>query len=287
MAATSFRSVVTTGETLVVPGVFDGLSARLAQRVGFSTMFIGGFPVVGTRYGVPDIGLKGLGEISTAVRDILGASTLPAFVDMDDGYGDAKCAVHALHTYELMGASAIMIEDQQWPKRCGHLDGKRVVPMEQHAEKIRAVCTERRNSDTFIVARTDARAPLGLDEALRRGEAYVKAGADALFIEAPQNLKEFEIIGRSFDVPLLANPLEGGKSPVLKPAEYGELGLNILVYGLHMLIRVAKVMEDSLRDLKSGAFAMSYEETAMPFSDYLDVVGLPGWQAIEKRASES
>ena len=282
----SFRSIVASGETLVVPGVFDGLSARFAQQVGFSTIFIGGFPVVGTRYGVPDICLKGLGEISAGVRDILGATTLPAFVDMDDGYGDAKCAVHALHTYEQMGASAIMIEDQLWPKRCGHLDGKRVVAMEQMVEKVRVVCTNRRNSETFIVARTDSRAPLGLDEALRRGEAYLRAGADALFIEAPQSLEEFRIIGRSFNVPLLANPLEGGKSPVLKPAEYRELGLQVLVYGLHILMRVAKTMHDSLADLKSGAMAMSYENTAMPFGEYLETVGLPGWQEIEKQSAK-
>lgn len=280
----TFRSLVQTGKGLVLPGIFDGLSGRLAQRAGFEAIFIGGFPLVGTRYGVPDIGLKGLADIRAGVSDILDACELPAFVDIDDGYGDAKNAVHTLHSYERLGVSAVMIEDQRWPKRCGHLDGKQVVPTEDMVAKLRAMVSERRDPETFIFARTDSRAVLGLDEALRRGEAYLRAGADGLFVEAPQSIEELQRVGREFNVPLIANPLEGGKTPILMPQEYHELGFQVLPYGLHLLMRVAKTIKDSLDDLHSRAMKMDYASTAMSFPDYLDAVGLPQWQGVEERS---
>ena len=173
---------------LVVPGAHDALSARLIQKIGFETYFIGGFPAVGARYGVPDVGLKGFGEISAAVRDIMSACDLPVFVDGDDGYGDVKNVVHTVQTYERMGVSAILIEDQQWPKRCGHMVGKKVVPTEMAEAKIKAACSERLNTETWILARTDARAVYDLDEAMRRAERYIRAGADGIFIEAPRSI---------------------------------------------------------------------------------------------------
>ena len=173
---------------LVIPGAHDALSARIAEACGHDCLFIGGFPVVGVRYGVPDIGLMGFGEISAAVRDIMSACDLPAFVDGDDGYGDVKNVVHTVQAYERMGVSAILIEDQQWPKRCGHMVGKKVVAAEVAEAKIRAACSERINPETWILARTDARAVYDIDEAMRRAERYVRAGADGIFIEAPRSI---------------------------------------------------------------------------------------------------
>ena len=170
---TSFRQIIDKAvkdkRFLVVPGAHDALSARLIQKIGFETYFIGGFPAVGARYGVPDVGLKGFGEISAAVRDIMAACDLPVFVDGDDGYGDVKNVVHTVQTYERMGVSAILIEDQQWPKRCGHMVGKKVVPIELAEAKIRAAASERINPETWILGRTDARAVYDLDEAMRLG----------------------------------------------------------------------------------------------------------------------
>ena len=163
--------------------------------------------------------------------------------------------------------------------------GKQVVPTADMVNKVRAMVAERRIADTFIFARTDARAVNGLDDALRRAECYLRAGADGLFIEAPESLDELARIGRSFDVPMIANPLEGGKTPILKPAQYHALGFQILPYGLHLLMRVAKVMQDSLRDLYSQAMEMDYASSAMPFEEYLDVVGLPQWHGVEERNS--
>jgi len=158
----SFRQIIDQAvadhRILIVPGAHDALSARLIQRIGFETYFIGGFPVAGARYGLPDIGLNGFGEISAAVRDIMAACDLPVFVDGDDGYGDVKNVVHTVQAYERMGVSAILLEDQQWPKRCGHMVGKKVVPTELAEAKIKAACSERINPETWILARTDARA---------------------------------------------------------------------------------------------------------------------------------
>ena len=163
---------------LVIPGAYDALSALLIERTGFDCMFVGGFPVAGARYGVPDIGLAGFADIAAAVRDIIAACEVPVLVDIDDGYGDVKNAVHTVQAYERMGASAVFLEDQAWPKRCGHMAGKKVVPAEVMEAKIKATMAERLDPETLICVRTDARAVLGFDEALRRAERYVRAGFD-------------------------------------------------------------------------------------------------------------
>jgi 2-methylisocitrate lyase-like PEP mutase family enzyme len=280
---TSFRQVINKAvkdkRFLVVPGAHDALSARLIQQIGFETYFIGGFPAVGARYGVPDIGLKGFGEISAAVRDIIGACDLPVFVDGDDGYGDVKNVVHTVQTYERMGVSAILIEDQQWPKRCGHMVGKKVVPIELAEAKIRAACAERLNPETWILARTDARAVYDLDEAMRRAERYVRAGADGIFIEAPRSIDELKRIGSAFDIPQICNPLIGGHTPILSMEELGALGFNAAVLGLDTLMHAAKAVEAVLLDMKSGRFA--HRNDGMDFEHYKQVVGYDKWEGID------
>ena len=281
----SFRQIIDKAvaekRLLVVPGAHDALSARLIQKIGFETYFIGGFPAVGSRYGVPDVGLKGFGEISAAVRDIMGACDLPVFVDGDDGYGDVKNVVHTVQTYERMGVSAILIEDQQWPKRCGHMVGKKVVPTDVAEGKIRAACSERINPETWILARTDARAVYDLDEALRRAERYIRAGADGIFIEAPRSVDELKRIGRAFDVPQICNPLIGGHTPILGMGDLGALGFNAAVLGLDTLMHAAKAIEAVLLDMKSGAFARRND--GMNFEDYKKVVGYDKWEGIDAR----
>jgi len=282
---TSFRQIIdrTVKEKrfLVVPGAHDALSARIIQKLGFETYFIGGFPAVGARYGVPDIGLKGFGEISACVRDIMAACDLPVFVDGDDGYGDVKNVVHTVQSYERMGVSAILIEDQQWPKRCGHMAGKKVVPLEIAEAKIRAACGERLNPETWILARTDARQVNGIDDALRRAEAYVKAGADGIFIEAPQSIEEMKRIGREFDVPQICNPLMGGHTPILGMEELAEIGFNCAVLGLDTLMHAAKAIETVLIDMKSGAFKRRND--GMDFEDYKRTVGFDDWASVDER----
>ena len=217
----TWKQLLARDEPLLLPGAHDALSARLIERAGFDAYVIGGYALVGSRYALPDLGLAGFGEMSAGMRDIMSATRLPVLVDCDDGYGDAKNAARTLRAYEAMGVSAIFMEDQKAPKRCGHMAGKDVIDAETMATKLRAAVAARQNPDTFIVARTDARAVHGLDEALRRGELYLKAGADGLFIEAPQSMAELERVGRAFQgVPQLANMVEGGgMTPVIPPTE--------------------------------------------------------------------
>jgi 2-methylisocitrate lyase-like PEP mutase family enzyme len=277
----SFRTVLNAEHPLILFGAYDALSARLIERAGCAACFVSGFSVVGARYGVPDLGLRAFGDISAAVRDILQATSLPALIDIDDGYGDVKNAVHTVQSYERMGASALMIEDQTWPKRCGHMVGKSVVPQADMEAKVRAVVGERIDPNTFIIARTDSRAVLGLDEALRRAEAYLLAGADGLFIEAPESVEEMAIIGKNFDLPLLANPLEGGRSPILTPKEYGELGFGIIGYGITLVLRAAAAMQTAIGDIRAGRFGAP--QNSIGLDQFKDIVGFADWSRIEDK----
>jgi 2-methylisocitrate lyase-like PEP mutase family enzyme len=280
MTKKTFRDLLAADGPLVLPGAHDALSARLIKQAGFAGYFIGGFPVVGARYGVPDIGLKGLGEISAAVADIVAACDLPVFVDIDDGYGDVKNAVHTVHTYERLGVAAVQIEDQQWPKRCGHMAGKSVVPAEEMAAKVRAIQQEKMNPDTFLWARTDARGPLGLDEALRRAARYLRAGADGIFVEAPRTLEELERVARAFDVTQAANPLEGGVTPILPPDELYQLGFKVTIYGINLVLHATRTMQLVLEDIRMGHLAMQGKGAS--FKEFVSAVGFDEWARIDK-----
>jgi 2,3-dimethylmalate lyase len=277
----TFRELVASERPLVLPGAHDALSALLIKQAGFKAYFVGGFTVAAVRHAVPDIGLLGLGEFSAAYRDIVAASDLPVLVDADNGYGDAKNVVHLVHTYERLGVQAIMLEDQATPKRCGHIAGKVLVPTAEMESKVRAACSERMNPDTFIIARTDAREVHGLDEALRRAERYARAGADGLFIEAPTSVDEMQRIGRAFDLPQLANMLEGGRTPILQPAELEELGFRMPVYGLSLLMRITKVMQDALADIRSGELRLF--GSGVSFDAFKQAIGLAHWADLEDR----
>ncbi len=276
----TFRQLVQSERPLVLPGAHDALTATLIRQAGFKAYFIGGFPVAGVRYGLPDIGLLGAREFLEAYRDIMQANPTPVLVDADNGYGDVKNVVHTVHQLERIGAQALFFEDQVSPKRCGHIAGKALVSTQEMAAKIKAAASERLNPETFIIARTDAREVYGMDEALRRGEAYVKAGADALFIEAPTSVEEMALIGRTFDVPQLANMLEGGRTPILKPAELEQLGFRIVIYGISILMRYVKTIQETLADLKSGELKLS--GTGVSFNEYKQLIGLDEWTRIEE-----
>jgi 2,3-dimethylmalate lyase len=276
----SFRQALKQQSLMVLFGAYDALSARIIEQTGSNAVFVSGFSVVGARYGVPDIGLRAFGDISNAVHDIVNAISIPALVDADDGYGDVKNVIYTVQTYERMGVSALMIEDQRWPKRCGHMSGKSVVPLQEIAAKIRAATCERLDPETFIIARTDARAVNGIDDALRRGERLLEVGADALFIEAPESVDELALIGRTFDVPLLANPLPGGKSPILSPREYADLGFDIVCYGITPLMYAAGAIQARIVDIMSGRFELAKHE--MTFSDYKKLIGLPTWDDVDE-----
>jgi 2-methylisocitrate lyase-like PEP mutase family enzyme len=266
---------------LVLPGAFDAISARLIKRAGFKAYFTGGFPTIGARWGLPDIGLVQFGEISSAVRDIVAVSDLPVLVDGDNGYGDVKNVVHVLHGYERLGVAAIMFEDQVAPKRCGHMAGKDVIPAAEMEAKIRAAAQSKMKPDTFILARTDARDVHGLDEAFRRADRYLTAGADGIFIESPHDVGELELIGKKFDAPQMANMLEGGRTPILTPAELAELGFEIAIYGISLLMHSVHTMQGVLAKLARGD--LSFIGQGVGFEEYKTIVGFDDWAKVEDR----
>lgn len=266
---------------LILPGAHDALSARLIESIGFKAYFIGGFPVVGVRYGVPDLGLLGLGEIGPAVHDIVRANGLPVLVDGDTGYGDEKNIVHTLNYYESIGVDGVMFEDQAWPKRCGHIYGKVLVPAEEAARKIRAASNEKSNPGTFILVRTDAREVYGLDEALRRGEMFLEAGADGVFIESPMDLDELAKVGAAFDVPQLANMAEGGRTPILPPDELAEMGFEMVTYGISAMLHAAKAIQGIYKQMAEGK--VEFAGSALSFSEYNALVGFDYWSEIENK----
>ena len=279
----TWKELLARAEPLLLPCAHDALSARLIERAGFSAYSVGGYALVGARHALPDIGLAGFGEISAGVRDIMAASSLPVLVDCDDGYGDVKNVAHTVAAYEAMGVSAVFIEDQRAPKRCGHMAGKAVIDAPVMAAKLRAAAAARRNRDTFLIARTDARAVHGLDDALRRAEIYLKAGADGLFIEAPQSIEELARIGRTFQgVPQLANMLEGGgRTPLLPPDELFGLGFAMVAYPTTLIFRVARTIEKALADLKAGRPATG--DDGVGFETFKDITGLEHWAELERR----
>ncbi len=278
-----WKTLLARPEPLLLPCAHDALSARLIERTGFAAYSIGGFPLVGARHALPDIGLAGFGEMYAGMRDILAASSLPVLIDADDGYGDIKNVTRTIRAYEELGASAIFIEDQRSPKRCGHMAGKEVIEAETMAMKLRAAAQARRNPDTFLLARTDARAVFGLDAALKRAELYLSAGADGIFVEAPQSEGELERIGRVLKgVPLLANMLEGGRTPLLAPAELLRLGYSMIAYPTTLIFRVARTMEKALAELKSGRLTLAGE--GVDFEEFKQITRFADWAAVEDAA---
>jgi 2-methylisocitrate lyase-like PEP mutase family enzyme len=277
----TWRALLAAHRPLVLPGAHDAFSARLIEAAGFSAYFIGGFPLVGARFALPDVGLVGLGEMAQAIRETMQGSSLPVLVDIDDGYGDVKNVTRTMRIYDEMGVSAVHLEDQMAPKRCGHMAGKILVSVEAMEAKIRAAAAARTNRELFIVARTDARDVEGLDAALRRAERYLKAGADGLFIESPRSVEEMEVIGRAFDVPLLANMLEGGVTPILSSRQLADLGFAMVIHGITLLMRAARTMRETLADLRQDR--LDPGKAGVSFEDYKSLVGFSDWARVEDR----
>ena len=279
----SWKKVLKGKGPLMLPAAHDALAARVIAHAGFRAYQIGGFAYSGSRFGYPDIDLIHFAEIAAGVRDIIAASGLPVLVDIDDGYGGITNVTRTVRGYEAIGASAMFMEDQVAPKRCGHMAGKEVVPAEVMEKKLRAALAARQDPETFLIARTDACAPLGIDEALRRAERYLKAGADGIYVEEPTTVEELEKIGRTFKgVPQVANMLEGGgKTPWLSPEELHGLGFAMILYPTTILFRVTRAIERALEDLKAGRQMAAGE--GVDFQHYEEIVGLPEWRAIEDR----
>jgi len=281
LSRTPWRQVLNDFAPLVLPSAHDALVARIAERVGFRAIQVGGFSLSATLSAAPDIDLEHFGEKSAVAQRVIHATSLPVLVDGDDGYGDAKNVTRTIQEYEALGAAAIFIEDQAAPKRCGHMSGKQVIPRKQMVDKLRAACAARSSPDFFIIGRTDAIGVNGLDDALRRGEAFVKAGVDGVYLEGARTVAELKKIGRTFEgIPLVTSLLEGGgKTPILPPAEMHQLGFSMLLYPSTVLFRMARVVEHALIDLRDGKPMPPDESCTM--TEFEDIVDLKRWVSIE------
>ena len=271
---------------IVAPGVYDLVSAKLADQAEFDALYMTGFGVVASHLGYPDAGLATYTDMVGRVRQIAEGTATPLIADGDTGYGGLLNVDHTVRGYEASGAQAIQLEDQEFPKKCGHTPSRRVIPIEDAVRKIR-VAADARSSPAFkIIARTDARTALGLDEALRRGEAFLKAGADILFIESPESVEEMERIGRTFDAPLVANMVEGGRTPILSRAELEGLGYRIAIYPVAGLLAAASTLQAVFAHLKSTGSTRNWDGQLYPFTDFVRMIGFERVWAFERAHAE-
>jgi methylisocitrate lyase len=283
-SSTTLRRMLEGPEIVVLPGAYDALSARLAERAGFAAMFTTGFGFSAAALGEPDFGLLTMSETMDRVRHIVGAVSVPVVADMDTGYGNALNTRRTVRECVSAGAAGIILEDQQWPKKCGHFEGKKVIPAEDHVAKLRAAVDARGDDDLVIIARTDARAPLGLDEAIRRGKLYRDAGADVVFVEAPQSIDELRAVKAAIpDVPLFANMIEGGKTPLLTYRELQELGYKMVVFPLSALLAATKAIEAVYAELYARKTTAGVVDMLTGFDEFEQIVGVPELRALEVR----
>jgi carboxyvinyl-carboxyphosphonate phosphorylmutase len=280
------RDLINRKNGLVVPGAYDGVSARLVERAGFPVVYMTGYGVSASRLGLPDLGFAGLGEMADHARNMAAAVSVPLICDADTGYGNALNVRRTVALYEAVGVAGLHLEDQQLPKRCGHLAGKVVVSAKEFGGKIRAAVDARTDPDFVIIARTDAIAVNGLDDALRRSEAAVKAGADMLFVEAPTTVGQIEQVARAFDTPLLFNYAPGGRSPLLPFARLRELGYAVILLPVDTLFVGVRAIQTFLRDLREGDAALPLADRYIPFNEFNELMGVTEQMNLSHRYSE-
>ncbi|AJM91860.1 putative isocitrate lyase /carboxyphosphonoenolpyruvate phosphonomutase [Nitrosopumilus piranensis] len=277
------RSMLKDNKPLVIPGVYDAIGAKIAEKVGFDVMFQTGYGTSATLFGMPDYGFIGATETVDNARRICRAVKVPVIVDSDTGYGNALSVWKLVKELESAGASGIFLEDQRWPKRCGHMQGKEVVSQEEYTEKLSAAIDARENKDFIIVARTDARATEGLDAAIERGLQNKKTGADAVFVEAPRSIEEMKKIGKSINAPLVANMIEGGATPISSAQELHKIGFKIILYPLSVLFANTFATMNILQELKKTGTTSKYKNKVVNFDQFNELVELSKFRKMEKK----
>jgi methylisocitrate lyase len=283
MSRTRVHAILERHGSIVFPGVYDTLSAKLAARAGFSMAFISGYSVAATAIGEPDLGLLTQTEIVERARQVCRSVDIPIIVDADTGYGNPLNVIRTVRELIDAGAAGCFLEDQQWPKKCGHMRGKRVVDREEYLEKIRAAVDARGDADFFIVARTDSLAAVNLEEAIARVTEARSAGADASFVEAPNSLEELAEIGRRAPAPVVANMIEKGKTPVLPKQRLAELGFHLILYPLAGLFAAAHGLATIYDKLRRDNTTLGSESELIPFDDFNDLIGVEAKYKLAER----
>jgi methylisocitrate lyase len=275
--------MIKSKKPLVIPGVYDAIGAKIAEKVGFDAMFQTGYGTSATLFGMPDYGFIGATETVDNARRISNAISVPLIVDSDTGYGNALSVWKLVKELESAGAAGIFLEDQKWPKRCGHMQGKEVIPQEEYTEKLGAAIDARENKDFIIVARTDSRAIEGLEAAIERGIQNKKTGADAVFIEAPRTLDEMKKIGKEIKAPLVANMIEGGATPMNSAQTLNKIGFNIILYPLSVLFANTFATMNILQELKNTGTTSKYKQKVVNFDQFNSLVELDKFKKMETK----
>ena len=279
----SLRARFDSGGLIIAPGVFDGISARVADGEGFDALYMTGYGVSASYLGMADAGFATLTEMVARVRHLVDVTKTPLIADADTGYGGALNVRHTVRHYEAAGAAGIQLEDQEFPKKCGHTLGRKVIPLDDMVTKIKVAVDSREDDNTLIVARTDARTALGLDEALRRAEAFQAAGADVLFVESPESEDEMARICATFDAPCLANMVEGGRTPMLPAERLAELGYRIAIYPATGFLAVGAALGSVYATLKQTGGSASANAPMTPFADFNKLIGFEDVWAFDEK----
>lgn len=280
----ALRQLLASDSPVVAPGVYDALTARLVERAGFPAALVSGAAVSASLLGRPDLGFLSMAESLTQTRNIVMATGIPIIADCDTGYGGAVTVTRTIAEFEAAGAAGVFFEDQITPKRCGHFEGKGVVDASEMVQKIRAAVDARSDDDFVIIARTDARATAGLDEAIARMEAYARAGADLVFVEAPESEEELAIIGQRAPVPLMVNLVEGGRTPLLPVARLRELNFQLITYSGSLQKVAIRAIEDALAYMaENGDVEGLYPDRMVSLGQRSEILDLPRYQELEDR----
>lgn len=276
------REIIASPGIHVGPGVYDCLGAKIVENLGFELVFTSGFGISGSTLGRPDYGYLTATEMLYTVGRIAKSVSIPLIADADTGYGNPLNVMRTVSDIVPLGVDGIILEDQQWPKKCGHFDGKRLITKSEHVEKIHAAVEARGDSGLVIIGRTDALALFGLDEAIDRGRAYFEAGADVIFIEAPPSVQDLETVADSFpDVPLFANMVEGGKTPFLSAPELGQMGYKLVAFPLSGLFSAVAAMTACLSHLKEYGTSAGAPVDMLDFQKYENLIDLDHYKGIE------
>lgn len=272
---------------IVAPGVFEMISARMADRMGFDTLYMTGYGTVASYLGLPDAGLASYTDMVNRAGAMAQGTQTPLIADGDTGYGGLLNVAHTVHGYEAAGVTGIQLEDQEFPKKCGHTPGRRVIPSKDMVNKIKVAAESRNSQDFLIIARTDARTTLGIDEALRRAEAYSHAGADILFVESPENPEEMAKIAQSFDKPVLINVVEGGRTPLFSKTELEQMGFKMAIYPGTAFLAFGQALETVYGALKAEGSSLSVTDKLYNFEAFSKLMGFEAvWEFDRQHADD-
>lgn len=280
--AAKMRELLKSKKMVVAPGAHDGMTAKIIGRLGFDAVYMTGYGQSASHLGQPDVGLMTMSEMVARASSIVEAAGVPVIADADTGFGNAVNVMRTVREYEKAGVAVIQLEDQVMPKKCGHMIGREIIAMDEMVGKIKAAVDTRMNPDFMIMARTDARTIMGIEEAIKRGQAYKEAGADIIFIESPESVEEMKMITTQIDGYTLANMVEGGRTPLLKNQELEALGFNLTIYPTASIYVATKAMVDLWTALKNDDTTANVMDKMVTFAEFNDLIGLDAIREIER-----